>query len=107
MWRLASYPGHDGRLGNELVEVKTITPHKVRSFVRVKWRCNFSVLAVVRVDEHHRFDARLIRRSQFVKEGDGKYVTLSWSTACKLAESENGQVVAKQANGDITPFTIR
>lgn len=78
--------GHDGRLANDLVEIKTITPHKARSFVRVKRSGNFSLLAVVRVDEQHRFDARLIRRGNFLKEGDGKYATLSWTTACKLAE---------------------
>jgi hypothetical protein len=77
--------GHDGRLGDELVEIKTITPHKERSFVRVKRNGNFSVLAIIRVDEQHRFDARLIRRNRFLKDGDGKYATLSWSTACNLA----------------------
>lgn len=82
--------GHDGRLGHELVEIKTITPHKTRSFVRVKRSGNFSLLAVVRVDELHRFDARLIRRSEFLSKGEGKYATLSWSTACKLAESDEG-----------------
>ena len=77
--------GHDGRLDDDLIEIKTITPHKERSFVRVKRNGNFSVLAIVRVDEQHRFDARLIPRNRFLKHGDGKYATLSWSTACNLA----------------------
>ena len=81
--------GHDGRLDNEFVEIKTITPHKERSFVRVKRSGNFSVLAIVRVDEDHRFDARLIRRDRFLKEGEGKYATLSWSTACELAKRDS------------------
>lgn len=82
--------GHDGRLGDELVEIKTITPHKVRSFARVKRKGNFSVLAVVRVDEQLRFDARLIRRDRFLSEGKGTYATLSWSRACELAKTDSG-----------------
>lgn len=84
--------GHDGRLGNELVEVKTITPHKFRSFVRVKRSGNFSLLAVVRVDALYRLDARLIRRRDFVDTSDGRYATLSWRTACTLADSESDRL---------------
>ena len=75
-----------------MVEIKTITPHKERSFVRVKRNGNFSVLAIVRVDAQHRFDARLIRRNRFLKDGEGKYATLSWSTACSLAKADSGQL---------------
>ena len=80
--------GHDGRLGNELVEIKTITPHKRRSFVRVKRSGNFSVLAIVRINDRHFFDARLIARSHILKHGEGKYAVISWSTACNLAEMD-------------------
>jgi hypothetical protein len=40
--------GHDGRFGDELIEIKTITPCKRRAVVTVKRTGNFSILAVVR-----------------------------------------------------------
>lgn len=71
--------GHDGRLGREFVEIKTITPHKRRAFVRVKRTGNYSLLAVVRVNEAYQLDARLIRRDQLAKGAKGKFATLAWS----------------------------
>lgn len=78
--------GHDGRLGNDLVEIKTITPKKRKLCVRAKRSGNFSLLAVVRVLPDQRFDVRIVRRDRLPKYGEGKYLVLSWSRACALAE---------------------
>jgi hypothetical protein len=76
--------GHDGRLGNELVEIKTITPRKQKQFVRVKRAGNYSLLAVVRVDEHYNLDARLIRRDRLPANTGGEIAIVAWSTACRI-----------------------
>jgi hypothetical protein len=78
--------GHDGRLGNDLVEIKTITPRKRKPFVRAKRAGNFSMLAVIRVRPDHQFEARMVRRDRLPKGNDGAYVVLSWSRVCALAE---------------------
>lgn len=79
--------GHDGRLGNNLVEIKTITPLKRKPFVRAKRAGNFSLLAVIRVYPDHHFEARLVRRECLPKARAGAYVFLSWDRACALADS--------------------
>jgi hypothetical protein len=78
--------GHDGRLGNDLVEIKTITPQKRKPFVRAKRAGNFSMIAVVRVRPDHQFEARIVRRDRLPKGNGGAYVVLSWSRVCALAE---------------------
>lgn len=77
--------GHDGRWGNELVEIKTITPFKKKPFVRVKRAGNFSMLAVVRVRPDYRFQVRVVRRDQLPKGDGGAYAVVTWTTICKLA----------------------
>lgn len=78
--------GHDGRMGNNLVEIKTITPWKRRPFVRGKRSGNFNLLAVVRFYSSGEAELRLIRRSRLPKGNGGTYFGLSWSRACALAE---------------------
>lgn len=78
--------GHDGRLGNDLVEIKTLTPNKHRPIVRVKRKGNFSLLAVVRVNEDSEFDALLVRRNKLPMVGEGDYLFIDWNTLRALAE---------------------
>ncbi|WP_438480833.1 hypothetical protein [Oleiharenicola lentus] len=78
--------GHDGRLGNDLVEIKTLTPNKHRPVVRVKRKGNFSLLAVVRVDANHEFDSLLVRRDRLPMEGEGDWLYIDWTTLRGLAE---------------------
>lgn len=80
--------GHDGRMGNHLVEIKTITPLKRKPFVRVKRSGNFSLLAVVWFHSSLEAELRLIRRSRLPKGNRGACFRLSWSRACALAERE-------------------
>lgn len=78
--------GHDGRLGNDLVEIKTLTPNKHRPVVRVKRKGNFSLLAVVRVNEYHEFAALLVRRDKLPMAGEGEWLFIDWNTLRSLAE---------------------
>lgn len=78
--------GHDGRLGDDFVEIKTITPRKQKPFVRAKRSGNFSLLAVVRVRPDYQFEARIVRRDQLPEGNGGAYYVLSWAKVCALAE---------------------
>ncbi|HNC22703.1 MAG TPA: hypothetical protein PLU52_00745 [Opitutaceae bacterium] len=80
--------GHDGRLDNDLVEIKTITPKKQKRFVRVKRAGNFSLLVVVNVRQDYQLKARLVRRDRLPKGNGGNWLLLSWARICQLAEPE-------------------
>ena len=70
-------PGSDGKLGNDLIEVKTITPDKRKQAVQVKRTGNFEKLVVVKISDDFQFAARMVDR-RILKEGDGKWLKLSW-----------------------------
>jgi hypothetical protein len=56
--------GSDGTLGGKLVEVKTISPEKTNSRVRVKSQGDFEQLLIVRVDRNFEFQSKLFDRDQ-------------------------------------------
>ncbi len=72
--------GSDGRLGNDWVEVKTISPEKGNDTVQVKRAGNFNKLLVIRISEEFEFEAKMIDRKN-LKKGKGKYAKLSWESA--------------------------
>lgn len=78
--------GHDGRLGDELIEIKTITPHKRQSFVTVKRSGNFSMLAVVRITTDCSVGVRFVRRDQLPQGNGGKRIVITWDTLCSLGK---------------------
>ncbi|MFT3868802.1 MAG: hypothetical protein QM715_10000 [Nibricoccus sp.] len=78
--------GHDGRLGDELIEIKTITPHKRQAFVTVKRSGNFSMLAVVRITADCTVDVRFVRRDQLPPGSGGKRIVVTWGTLCSLGK---------------------
>lgn len=67
-------------MGNDWVEVKTISPEKARTKVRVKRAGNFNKLVVVKIDETFEFDAKIIDRRELGK-GRGKHARVSWKEA--------------------------
>lgn len=69
--------GSDGRVGDDFVEVKTITPMNKKGATSVKLSGNFSKLFVVRIDEDFRFQGRLIDRRDLPKP-NGKIQSLRW-----------------------------
>lgn len=79
--------GHDGRIGDELIEIKTITPHKRRGFVTVKRAGNFNILAVVQATNDCRIDVRFVRRNKLPAGNGGKRIVVTWEAACRLGKS--------------------
>lgn len=69
--------GSDGRIGNDWVEVKTISPEKLSDTVLVKRAGNFNKLLVVRITEDFEFTARMIDRA-LLGRGAGKNAKYKW-----------------------------
>jgi hypothetical protein len=69
--------GSDGLLGNDFVEVKTITPDKKGDGVRLKRAGNFGKLVVVKISDDFQFAARMVDR-RLLEKGRGKWASLSW-----------------------------
>jgi hypothetical protein len=69
-------------LGNDFVEVKTISPEKSAHKVHVKRAGNFSKLLVVRIDENFEFEGKMVARSELGK-GKGKVARFSWGAKPK------------------------
>lgn len=59
--------GSDGKLGNEVIEIKTISPEKSKIRVSVKPAGNFSKLLIVRSSVDFEFQACLIDRKALKK----------------------------------------
>jgi len=70
--------GSDGKLGNDFVEIKTISPEKDGGQVQVKRAGNFNRLLVIKINEKFEFEGRLIERKELSK-GEGLYARVSWS----------------------------
>lgn len=71
--------GSDGRLGNDFIEVKTISPEKTSDRVLVKRAGHFNKLLVVKIDRNFEFDARMVDREALGK-GTGKLARFSWGS---------------------------
>jgi hypothetical protein len=69
--------GSDGRLGNDFIEVKTISPEKTEAKVRVKLSGHFSKLLIVRITPDFAFEARFIERAQLVADR-GPFALAYW-----------------------------
>jgi hypothetical protein len=69
--------GSDGRLGNDFVEVKTITPFKRNNVVTLNLERNFSKVLIVKIDENFEVSSKLISRKELPKP-NGKRVRLDW-----------------------------
>lgn len=70
--------GSDGKIGNDFVEVKTISPEKTGGKVHVKRAGNFNKLLVIKIDRNFAFEGRLIDRRKLGK-GSGTHASVSWS----------------------------
>ena len=70
--------GSDGRLGNDFIEIKTISPEKSGEQVQVKRAGNFNKLLVVKISKDFEFEARSISRAKLSKS-EGAHAKVSWS----------------------------
>jgi hypothetical protein len=71
--------GSDGKLGNDFVEIKTISPEKDGGQVQVKRAGNFNRLLVIKISDNFEFEGRFIERKRLSK-GEGTHARVSWST---------------------------
>ena len=70
-------PGSDGRLGDDFIEVKTITPFKSNDIVTVKASGNFNKLFVVKINEEFELSYRLVARRD-LPAPKGGYYQIAW-----------------------------
>lgn len=71
--------GSDGKLGNDFIEIKTISPEKDGGQVQVKRAGNFNKLLIIKINEKFEFEGRFIERKK-ISKGEGTYARVSWST---------------------------
>jgi hypothetical protein len=69
--------GSDGKLGNDFVEIKTITPFKTKSAVTLNLERNFSKVLIVKIDAEFEISGKLIDRKDLPKT-KGKRLQLDW-----------------------------
>ena len=69
--------GSDGRLGNDLVEIKTITPFKAKDIVYINLDRNFSKILIVKIDKEFEIHAKMIDRKSLSKK-KGK-LRINWN----------------------------
>ena len=70
--------GSDGRLGDHLVEVKTITPFKSNDIVVLNLKRNFSKVLIVKINEDFEVRGKLIDRKDLPKI-KGDKLRLDWN----------------------------
>jgi hypothetical protein len=76
--------GSDGRLGDDFVEIKTITPFKNKQAVHVRMDRNFNKLLVVRVLHDFSVQGVLVSRSDLPKSYSTE-IMLEWEFLERLA----------------------
>lgn len=69
--------GSDGKLGNDFVEVKTITPFKSNDIVSLNLKRNFSKVLLVKIGRDFEVSGKLIDRKALPKV-KGDRLMLSW-----------------------------
>lgn len=69
--------GSDGRLGNDWIEVKTISPEKLGEATHVKRAGNFNKVLVIKISEDFAFESRMIDR-RLLGKGRGKRTKVVW-----------------------------
>lgn len=79
-------PGADGRLGNDHIEVKTITPFKNKDVVEVKASGNFNKLFVVKINADFEIAGRMVDRKKLPAAKGGK-IAVRWEDLPALDRS--------------------
>lgn len=72
-----NHPGGDGKIGDDIVEVKTISPHKSVDVVQVKKAGNFDKLLIVKISSDLKFNSVLIDRSE-LRSASANYLRAGW-----------------------------
>ncbi|MES2501759.1 MAG: hypothetical protein V4545_04060 [Pseudomonadota bacterium] len=69
--------GSDGKLGDDYIEIKTMSPEKSGSLVKVKLAGNFNKLLIIRITKDFAFEGHFYERKELIK-GDGIHAHASW-----------------------------
>ncbi|ENJ1743275.1 hypothetical protein AB0536_004707 [Vibrio parahaemolyticus] len=88
--------GSDGKLGNDFIEIKTISPEKRKDEVKVKRAGNFNKLLIVKISADFKFEGQLIARKDLPK-GEGKHARAQWTNNQKGAHRNYQQTVITKA----------
>lgn len=70
--------GSDGKLGNDFVEIKTITPFKSSDTITLNLKRNFSKVLIVKIDSEFEVQGRLVDRKALPKT-KGDTLRLNWA----------------------------
>jgi hypothetical protein len=70
--------GSDGKIDNDFVEIKTITPFKSNNIVTLNLERNFSKVLIVKIDENFEISSKLLDRKSLPKT-KGKQLRLDWA----------------------------
>ncbi|MGR5335968.1 hypothetical protein ACPV5I_11115 [Vibrio gigantis] len=89
--------GSDGKLGNDFIEIKTISPEKNKEEVKVKRAGNFNKLLIVKISSDFTFEGQLIARKDLPK-GEGKHARASWDRK-KIVVTKPQTVITKSMTG--------
>jgi len=85
--------GSDGRMGNDWVEVKTISPEKLSEVAHVKRAGNFNKVLVVKISEEFEFQALMFDR-KLLGKGKGKRAKVVWGRHSGSTASGTGAASA-------------
>jgi len=84
--------GSDGKLGNDFVEVKTMSPDKRQHEVQLDLTGNFSKVIIVKINKDYSFEAHMLDRSD-LKRRRGNRASALWpasSEAKSIDENSDG-----------------
>ena len=79
--------GSDGKIGNDFIEIKTISPLKTNNTVQVKRSGHFNKLLIVKISEGFEFQSMMIDRKD-LRKGVGKYAKASLDKQCYQLTSQ-------------------
>lgn len=72
-------PGSDGRIGNDWIEVKTISPEKLTDAIQIKTAGNFNKILIVKINGDFEFTAKLLDR-RVLGKSSRKRARVKWES---------------------------
>jgi hypothetical protein len=80
--------GSDGRIGNDHVEVKTISPLNRKQKTQIKRDGNFNKVLIVFINDQFEFQSRLFDR-KFLPKGNGNFARIRWSATLSIGTTND------------------
>lgn len=97
--------GSDGKIGNDFVEVKTITPFKSNDVVTLNMSGNFSKVLIVKINDQFEVCGKLIDRKALPKSRSER-LSLSWNNLSSATAPKRAgtQILANSSQSIEGPF---